>query len=108
MSADNYYAMLQQTNNQGMITINYGYARYGTGPNPASTAAHLAADWVNVIMAELNIGRSAMKISVIGKRLSNQPGYKSGWSTTICQRARIRSAFQDLRRFNEKGCTTNW
>jgi hypothetical protein len=25
---DNYYAMLQQTNNQGIITINYGYARY--------------------------------------------------------------------------------
>jgi hypothetical protein len=38
--------MLQQTNNNGMITINYGYARYGTGPNPVSTAAHLAADWV--------------------------------------------------------------
>jgi len=46
LSVDNYYAMLQQTNNQGMITINYGYARYGTGPNPAATAAHLAADWV--------------------------------------------------------------
>lgn len=43
---DNYYAMLQQTNNKGIITINYGYARYGTGPNPVATAAHLAADWV--------------------------------------------------------------
>ncbi len=46
LSVDNYYNMLQQTNNQGMITVNYGYARYGTGPNPASAAAHLAADWV--------------------------------------------------------------
>ncbi len=46
MSVDNYYNMLQQTHNQGMITINYGYARYGTGPNPVATAAHLAADWV--------------------------------------------------------------
>ena len=46
LSLDNYYALLQQTNNQGMITINYAYARYGTGPNPASAAAHLAADWV--------------------------------------------------------------
>ncbi len=46
LSVDNYYAMLQQTNNRGMITINYGYARYGTGSNPASAAAHLAADWV--------------------------------------------------------------
>ena len=43
---DNYYAMLQQTNNKGIITINYGYARYGTGANPVATAAHLAADWV--------------------------------------------------------------
>ncbi len=45
-SVDNYYNMLQQTNNQGMVTVNYGYARYGTGPAPAIAAAHLAADWV--------------------------------------------------------------
>ena len=45
-SLDNYYSMLQQTNNKGIITINYGYARYGTGLNPVATAAHLAADWV--------------------------------------------------------------
>ena len=43
---DNFYTMLQQTNNKGIITINYGYARYGTGTNPVATAAHLAADWV--------------------------------------------------------------
>jgi alpha-L-arabinofuranosidase len=46
MSLDNYYNMLQQTGNHGIITINYGYARYGTGPNPVTNAAHLAADWV--------------------------------------------------------------
>jgi len=46
LSVDNYYAMLQQTGNQGMITVNYGYARYGTGSNPVAAAAHLAADWV--------------------------------------------------------------
>ncbi len=45
-SLDNYYSMLQQTNNKGIITINYGYARYGTGANPVASAAHLAADWV--------------------------------------------------------------
>src|SRR5687767_1785372 len=45
-SVDNYYNMLQQTGNQGMITINYGYARYSTAPNPVAAAAHLAADWV--------------------------------------------------------------
>jgi hypothetical protein len=46
MSVDNYYKMLQQTGNQGMITVNYAYARYGTGANPVAVAAHLAADWV--------------------------------------------------------------
>ena len=45
-SLNNYYSMLQQTANSGMIIINYGYARYGTGPKPAVAAAHLAADWV--------------------------------------------------------------
>lgn len=43
---DNYYSMLQQTNNKGIITVNYGYARYGTSSNPVAAAAHLAADWV--------------------------------------------------------------
>ena len=45
-SLDNYYTMLQQTGSQGMLTVNYGYARYGTGTNPVAQAAHLAADWV--------------------------------------------------------------
>ncbi|MEP7143415.1 MAG: alpha-L-arabinofuranosidase [Ferruginibacter sp.] len=45
-SIDNYYALLQQTNNQGIITINFGYSRYGTSDDPVATAAHLAADWV--------------------------------------------------------------
>lgn len=45
-SLDNYYSMLQQTGNKGIITVNFGYSRYGTGPTPVSTAAHLAADWV--------------------------------------------------------------
>lgn len=43
---DNYYTMLQLTGNKGLLTVNYGYARYGTGPNPVATAAHYAADWV--------------------------------------------------------------
>ncbi|MBD1363097.1 alpha-L-arabinofuranosidase [Mucilaginibacter sp. ZT4R22] len=45
-SLDNYYKVLQQTNSTGIITVNYGYARYGTGTNPAAAAAHLAAQWV--------------------------------------------------------------
>ena len=38
--------MLSQTGSTGIITVNYGYARYGTSANPVATAAHLAADWV--------------------------------------------------------------
>src|SRR5882757_415331 len=45
-SLDNYYEMLQRTGSSGLFTVNYGYARYGTGPNPVAAAAHLAADWV--------------------------------------------------------------
>lgn len=46
LSLDDYYSMLASTKSQGIFTVNYGYARYGTGPNPVSAAAHLAADWV--------------------------------------------------------------
>jgi hypothetical protein len=45
-SVDGYYEMRRQTGNEGLITVNYGYARYGTGPHPVETAAHYAADWV--------------------------------------------------------------
>lgn len=45
-SIDHYYSMLQQSNNRGMLTVNYGYARYGTSDDPVAAAAHLAADWV--------------------------------------------------------------
>jgi hypothetical protein len=45
-SVDDYYAMLKTTGAQGLITVNYGYARYGTSADPVAAAAHLAADWV--------------------------------------------------------------
>lgn len=46
-STDQYYQMRQQSkNNEGVITINYGYARYGTSDDPVAAAAHLAAEWV--------------------------------------------------------------
>ena len=45
-SLDDYYAMLKTTGNEGLITVNYGYARYGTSADPVAAAAHLAADWV--------------------------------------------------------------
>jgi hypothetical protein len=45
-SLDDYYATLKATGSQGLITVNYGYARYGTSANPVAAAAHLAAAWV--------------------------------------------------------------
>jgi hypothetical protein len=47
LSLDDYYNSLSMTHtSSGLITVNYAYARYGTGPTPVQTAAHLAADWV--------------------------------------------------------------
>lgn len=46
LSLDNYYQLLEQTKSTGVITVNYGYARYGTGHDPVARAAHYAADWV--------------------------------------------------------------
>jgi hypothetical protein len=46
MTVDDYYSVLQQSKSTGIITVNYGYARYGTSANPVAAAAHLAADWV--------------------------------------------------------------
>jgi hypothetical protein len=46
-STDQWYALREKTSvNEGLITINYGYARYGTGADPVAQAAHLAAEWV--------------------------------------------------------------
>ena len=46
MSVDSFYSILNKVNVTGMLTVNYGYARYGTSSNPVSQAAHMAADWV--------------------------------------------------------------
>lgn len=46
LSVDNYYKVLEEINATGMISVNYGYARYGTSDDPVAQAAHLAADWV--------------------------------------------------------------
>jgi len=46
LAVDNFYRVLKQTRNTGAITVNYAYARYGTGPDPVAQAAHYAADWV--------------------------------------------------------------
>lgn len=44
---DQYYALRNNTGvAEGLITINYGYARYGTSNDRVARAAQLAADWV--------------------------------------------------------------
>ncbi len=45
-TTDNYYKLRQQTGSQGLMTVNYGYARYGLSNKPVEQAAHLAAQWV--------------------------------------------------------------
>jgi len=46
LTFDRYLDMRDQIGSQGLITVNYGYARYGTSEKPVEQAAHLAADWV--------------------------------------------------------------
>ena len=46
LNVDQYYSLRDQIGSQGLITINYGYARYGTSEKPAEQAAHYAAEWV--------------------------------------------------------------
>lgn len=46
LTLDHYNQALSQIGSTGMLTVNYAYARYGTGPHPVQQAAHLAADWV--------------------------------------------------------------
>ena len=45
-TTDQYYDFRDQIGTEGLITINYGYARYGLSDDPVAQAAHLAADWV--------------------------------------------------------------
>jgi Secretion system C-terminal sorting domain len=46
MAVDSFYSILGKVNATGMLTVNYGYARYGTSIDPVASAAHLAANWV--------------------------------------------------------------
>jgi uncharacterized protein YjdB len=43
---DSYLNMRDQIGTQGLVTVNYAYARYGKSTKPAEQAAHYAANWV--------------------------------------------------------------
>lgn len=45
-TTDTYYDMRWDVDTEGLITINYAYARYGTADDPVAQAAHYAAEWV--------------------------------------------------------------
>jgi len=46
-STDQYYAFRKAAGvSEGLMTVNYAYARYGTGKDPVARAAHEAANWV--------------------------------------------------------------
>jgi hypothetical protein len=86
-SINNYYTLLQATNSKGLITVNYGYARYGRGVKPVEAAAHLAADWVRYdngrtkyweVGNENNGNWEAGYRIDVTKNLDGQPEYISG------------------------------
>jgi hypothetical protein len=46
-TTDQYYAFRKAAGvSEGLMTVNYGYARYGTSKDPVARAAHEAANWV--------------------------------------------------------------
>jgi hypothetical protein len=46
MTNNDYYDMLTKTKSDGIICVNYGYARYSTSADPVAAAAQYAANWV--------------------------------------------------------------
>jgi hypothetical protein len=68
LSLANYYNVLAQTNSTGYLTVNYGYARYGTGPQSGGRPQRI---WLPTGCAMTtggqSSGRSAMRPMVGGK-----------------------------------------
>ena len=46
MTPVEYYALLDSVGAEGIISVNYSYARYGTSEDPVQRAADYAAEWV--------------------------------------------------------------
>jgi len=78
MDPDSFYQVLGHIDATGMITVNYGYARYGTSRYPVRKAAHLAAEWVRY-----DKGRS--RFWEIGNEVfgSWEAGYKINTATNL-------------------------
>jgi len=68
---DQYYTLRANSDvAQGLITVNYGYARYGLSEDPVAQAAHHAAEWVRY-----DVGRT--KFWEIGNE--NGGPWEYGW-----------------------------
>lgn len=78
MDPDSFYQVLGHIDATGMITVNYGYARYGTSKYPVRKAAHQAAEWVRY-----DKGRS--KFWEIGNEVygSWEAGYQINTATNL-------------------------
>jgi hypothetical protein len=78
MDPDSFYQVLGHIDATGMITVNYGYARYGTSRYPVRKAAHMAAEWVRY-----DKGRS--KFWEIGNEVygSWEAGYQINTATNL-------------------------
>lgn len=76
LTPDGYYDLRSKTGAQGLITINYAYARYGQSEHPVQQAAHLAADWVRY-----DNGRT--KFWEIGNE--DSAPWEAGWLIDISQ-----------------------
>jgi hypothetical protein len=84
---DTFYRILKLTNCTGIITVNYGYARYGTSSSPVAQAAHMAADWVRydkgrsrfweVGNESFGSWEAGYRIN-LGLNMDNQPEIQSG------------------------------
>jgi len=69
-TVDNYYYMREDIETEGLITVNYSYARYGLSEDPVAAAAEYAADWVRY-----DDGRT--KFWEIGNE--NAGSWEAGW-----------------------------
>ncbi|MBN1129050.1 MAG: hypothetical protein JXA71_08690 [Chitinispirillaceae bacterium] len=81
MTMPNQYRLCDAVGAEGIITVNYGYARYGGSSNPVATAAKYAADWVR----DVNIVRRRnVKYWEVGNE--NFGSWEAGYDVSVCGR----------------------
>lgn len=56
LSPEDFYVLLDSIGAEAIITVNLGYARYGTSEDPVANAAHYAAEWVRDVNVRRGLG----------------------------------------------------